>query len=81
MNVSIAEPWQQFIDGLVQAGRYGSASEVFVEGLRLIQQEEAKLAALRETIEAAIAGGGAYTDEEVAASLEEAGAKLVAEGY
>jgi hypothetical protein len=33
-------------------------------------EDEAKLAALRETIEQSIQGGGSYTDEEVAAYIE-----------
>jgi antitoxin ParD1/3/4 len=40
------------------------------EGLRLVEEREAKLAALRETIEAAIAEGGEHTIEEVEAQLE-----------
>ena len=37
----------------------------------LTPEEEAKLAALRDTVERSIAGGGSYTDEEVAASIAE----------
>ena len=51
MNVSIGKRWEEFVEGIVQDGRYGSASEVVREGLRLVEEREAKLAALRQTIE------------------------------
>ncbi len=35
MNVSIGKRWEEFVEGVVQDGRYGSASEVVREGLRL----------------------------------------------
>jgi uncharacterized protein YcaQ len=41
----------------------------------LTPEEEAKLAALRETIERSIAGGGSYTDEEVEAYIEQVHAR------
>jgi antitoxin ParD1/3/4 len=71
MNVSIGERWEKFIDGLLATGRYGSASEIIREGLRLVEEREQKLAALRETIEASIAGGGAYTADEVMLHVRE----------
>jgi antitoxin ParD1/3/4 len=65
MNVSIGARWEQFIDGLVKSGRYGSASEVVREGLRQVEVREAKLKALKDHIEASIAEGGAFTEDEV----------------
>jgi antitoxin ParD1/3/4 len=47
---------------VVKSGRYGSASEVVREGLRLVEEREARLAALRETLNASIARGGQNTD-------------------
>ena len=69
MNVSIGKRWEEFVEGVVQDGRYGSASEVVREGLRLVEEREAKLAALRQTIEASIAEGGALSQDEVSAAL------------
>jgi antitoxin ParD1/3/4 len=69
MNVSIGKRWEEFVDGVVQDGRYGSASEVVREGLRLVEEREAKLAALRQTIEASIAEGGARSQDAVSAAL------------
>jgi antitoxin ParD1/3/4 len=69
MNVSVGKHWEEFIDSLVKQGRYASATEVMREGLRLVEEREAKLRALRETIEASLAEEGEMTDEDVAAEL------------
>ena len=69
MNVSIGERWEEFVSSVVAAGRYGSASEVVREGLRLVEEREAKLQALRETLEVSIAGGGSHTRAEAAAAV------------
>jgi antitoxin ParD1/3/4 len=71
MNVSIGSHWEQFVDGLVKSGRYGTASEVIREGLRLVEAREAKLKALKDTIDASIARGGSHTDEEVGEYIAE----------
>jgi len=72
MNVSIGERWEGFVETVVKSGRYASASEVVREGLRLVEEREAKLIALRETIEDAVARGGEHTDEDVGAHIEAA---------
>lgn len=72
MNVSIGERWETFVEGALKAGRYGSASEIVREGLRLVEEREAKLQALRETIDASIARGGANSDEAVGRHIEAA---------
>jgi antitoxin ParD1/3/4 len=80
MNVSIGERWQAFVDNAVKSGRYGSASEVVREGLRLVEEREAKLRALRETLDAAIAEGGSFSDEEVEATLRARAIELKKQG-
>ncbi|MBB5224586.1 antitoxin ParD1/3/4 [Amaricoccus macauensis] len=80
MNVSIGKRWEEFVEGVVQDGRYGSASEVVREGLRLVEEREAKLAALRQTIEASIAEGGARSQDEVSAALSAKAQALASEG-
>jgi antitoxin ParD1/3/4 len=65
MNVSIGSRWEGFVEEAVKSGRYGSASEVVREGLRLVEEREARLKALRDTINSSIAEGGSYTAEEV----------------
>ena len=70
MNVSVGMRWEGFVDAAVKSGRYGSASEVVREGLRLVEEREAKLAALRETLNAFMAEGGGDTDEALAIELD-----------
>ena len=71
MNVSIGERWEKFIEELLATGRYGSASEIVREGLRMVEEREQKLAALRETIEASIAGGGEHSADDVMQHVRE----------
>jgi antitoxin ParD1/3/4 len=81
MNVSIGERWEGFVEGAVKSGRYGSASEVVREGLRLVEEREQKLLALREMVNAAIERGGQNTDEDIERALDATAAELVKEGY
>lgn len=71
MNVSIGKRWEEFVSSrLIASGRYGSSSEIVREGLRLVEEREAKLAALRQTIDVSVPGGGSFTDDEVARTIE-----------
>ena len=81
MNVSIGARWQEFVERVVNDGRYGSASEVVREGLRLVEEREAKLLALRATLNASIAQGGDVTDDELEADIAARSAELRAKGY
>jgi antitoxin ParD1/3/4 len=69
MNVSIGERWENFVESALKTGRYGSASEIVREGLRLVEEREAKLQALRDTLDASITRGGAQSDEAVGANI------------
>ncbi|KGD85926.1 type II toxin-antitoxin system ParD family antitoxin [Rhizobium sp. YS-1r] len=81
MNVSVGPRWEKFIEEAVQDGRYGSASEVGREGLRLVEEREAKLSALRETLQRSIEAGGDVSEEELDAFLDAEFEKLEKEGY
>ncbi len=80
MNVSIGARWEEFVASVVGEGRYGSASEVVREGLRLVEEREARLQALRETLDASIARGGSHSSEQVAAALDAAMVDLEKQG-
>jgi antitoxin ParD1/3/4 len=58
ISVELGETLERFVDDLLRGGRYNSKSEVLREGVRLVQEREAKLAAL----DAAIARGIADAD-------------------
>jgi antitoxin ParD1/3/4 len=81
MNVSLGERWEKFVEATVESGRYGSASEVVREGLRLVEEREARLKALRDTLAASIAEGGANSDEDVGAALDAEMEILIKSGY
>ena len=53
ISVELGSHLEDFITELLRTGRYNSKSEVLREGLRLVQEREARLAAL----DAAIARG------------------------
>ena len=54
-SVDLGEQLESFVTGLVKSGRYNSRSEVIREGVRLVQEREAKLAALETAIARGIA--------------------------
>ena len=49
-SVELGEEIAGFVSGQVQSGRYGSASEVIRAGIRLLQDQETKMAALRAAL-------------------------------
>lgn len=53
ISAELGRELDEFVSKLVESGRYNSKSEVLREGVRLIQEREAKLAAL----DAALARG------------------------
>lgn len=55
--------------------------KVVREGLRLVEEREAKLRALRETLNASIAEGGGFTNDQISVALDSGAAELAKQGY
>jgi antitoxin ParD1/3/4 len=49
-SISLGDRFTSFIEAQVAEGRYASASDVVRAGLRLLEEHEAKLAALRAAL-------------------------------
>ncbi len=58
-SVDIGNELSEFVSQGVQTGRYGSASEMVRAGLRLLQDQETKMAALRLAIKEGLESGPA----------------------
>lgn len=56
-SIILSEHFQSFIEGQIAEGRYGSASEVVRAGLRLLENHEAKLAALKAAVKEGLESG------------------------
>ncbi len=75
-NVVLTQHQADLIDRLVTEGRYQNASEVMRAGLRLVEDEHAKLEALRDAINVGLAdsASGRYrtfeTEEELDAFVK-----------
>ena len=50
-SITLNENFDAFIANLLKTGRFSSASEVVRAGLRLLEEEEAKLIALRKMLD------------------------------
>lgn len=70
-SVTLGEHFEKFLAHQIETGRYGSASEAIRAGLRLLEEREAKLAALRRAlIEGEQSGSADYSLQSVLDELE-----------
>jgi antitoxin ParD1/3/4 len=71
-SFSLSDYFSGFIDAQVKSGRFGSASEVVREGLRLLEEREARLEALRAALIAGEQSGPAtpFDMEEIIAAAK-----------
>ena len=56
-SIILGEHFSRFVDDQVASGRYGSASEVVREGLRLVEDRERRVHALNAAIDEGLASG------------------------
>ena len=78
MAISLEKRWQIFVKEQVEQGRYKTEAEVIEDGLRLV---EARLAELRDKLNASIERGGSHTIEDVEAHLDAVAERMKAEGF
>ncbi len=72
-SVNLGAPLEATVNRLVKAGRYGSRSEVLREGVRLVEDREARLAKVNAAIAEGIAdakAGRVKPAEQVFAELK-----------
>jgi antitoxin ParD1/3/4 len=56
-SITLCSYFDQFIQGILREGRYKNASEVVRAGLRLLEEEEQKIIALRLAIDEGVNSG------------------------
>ena len=69
-SVALGTHFEEFIQSAVQSGRYNNASEVVRSGLRILEEQEQKMAALRTALQQGLDGGIAR-DFDASAYLQE----------
>lgn len=73
ISADLGPQLERFVAQLVETGRYNSKSEVLREGIRLVQEREARMAVLDQTLARALAdaeAGRVKPMSEVVARLE-----------
>jgi antitoxin ParD1/3/4 len=70
-SVTLGEHFEKFLAHQIESGRYGSASEAVRAGLRLLEEREAKLEALRRALsEGEQSGPADYSLQNILDELE-----------
>jgi antitoxin ParD1/3/4 len=81
-SYSIGKHFETFIEGLIESGRYSTASEIMRDGLRMVEEREqrrnAKLEALRAEIQKGFDSGPAEEVGDMFARIKSEGRKRLA---
>ena len=56
-SISLGNHFDKFVQSRINAGRFNNASEVIRAGLRLLEEEESKIIALKQAIQEGIDSG------------------------
>ena len=56
-SVALGQHFENFVQASIQSGRYNNASEVVRSGLRLLEDREQRIAALRSAIDEGLSSG------------------------
>ncbi|MBN9132827.1 MAG: type II toxin-antitoxin system ParD family antitoxin [Nitrosospira multiformis] len=73
-SVTLGDHFEKFLVHQIESGRYGSASEAIRAGLRLLEEREAKLEALRRALsEGEQSGPADYSLQNILDELESEG--------
>lgn len=71
-SVTLGKHFEQFIANQIGSGRYSSASEVIRDGLRILEEREIKLNAIRKAlIEGEESGNADYSLDTLISDLDE----------
>ena len=80
MDIKLGSRWDALVKDAVGSGRFASAEDVVNEGLRLFEERERRLHALRAGLAEALAEDGEVSEEELDAALAAKAAELRARG-
>ncbi|GKX54152.1 antitoxin [Leminorella grimontii] len=71
-SITIGEQLDEFVSRMIASGRYGSTSEVVRSALRLLEQKESQMDALRKAVLAGEQSGESeLTLREIAARIKQ----------
>lgn len=56
-SVALGDHFENFVDSKISTGRFKNASEVIRAGLRLLEEEENKMQALKKALDEGVASG------------------------
>ena len=80
-SYSLGAHFESFVQSQMASGRYNNASEVLRDALRLMEDRDTRLQALRATLNASLEAGGQHSDDDLTRALDEEEAILAQDGY